>query len=443
MRIVERLMQTRNLLAAMILLQVVWLVMRWFLMAAPDWRQLSLLLVYTIAGGVVIGRMPAGFVSRIRRLKEGLIRNDKLVVLTLCVVLLIGGVIYAHYPRVSPDEVRNFEASRMVAVEGVAPFFTDYGQIPWLGEQHPPLVPLVYGFAMRLLGVNLFVVRFISLVLGLGIVLITYFLGSELYDRYTGFLAAFLLLSFPFFLRMGALANNDMPVTFCFSLALLLTLHLLRTPTYHLSVAVGLFIGAGLLSKYTMVLIYPVLLSYFAVNGPFRRLKFHLGIVILVSVAMVATWLVYAHHIGVLATQGNVIARYAGVGTTTDGGLRLMTKWRIEAMLEALLTRLPSALGAYSIPMLLLGGLHLVGRRTQPDLFILLWTATVFLLVILTLPDPRYFMPAFPALAIAMARGLTRIPEATEQVVVLALFYCGEALYLYIVLNQAARLFLR
>jgi 4-amino-4-deoxy-L-arabinose transferase-like glycosyltransferase len=44
---------------------------------------------------------------------------------------------------------------------------------------------------------------------------------------------------------------TDMPVTFFFSLALLLTLGLLRRPTYWLSVVTGIAIGAGLLSKYT------------------------------------------------------------------------------------------------------------------------------------------------------------------------------------------------
>jgi len=67
----------------------------------------------------------------------------------------------------------------------------------------------------------------------------------------------------------------------------------------------------------------------------------------------------------------------------------------------------------------------------------------VFFPVILTLPIARYFMPAFPALAIVMVHGLRRIPQATERVVVLALFYCGGALYLFAYWHRAAFLFLR
>lgn len=40
-------------------------------------------------------------------------------------------------------------------------------------------------------------------------------------------------------------------------------------------------------------------------------------------------------------------------------------------------------------------------------------------------------MPAFPALAIMLAHGLRCVPKAAGQVIVLALLYCGEALYLY------------
>ena len=112
-------------------------------------------------------------------------------------------------------------------------------------------------------------------------------------------------------------------------------------------------------------------------------------------------------------------------------------------MLESLLTRLPSAVGVCNISLLFLGGMHLVRCRNQSDLFVFLWIATVSLLLILTLPDHRYFMPTFPALAILMACGLRCIPKAAEQVVVLALLYCGGALYLFADWHRAAFLFLR
>jgi 4-amino-4-deoxy-L-arabinose transferase-like glycosyltransferase len=435
-RIVERFWQTRSLLAAMILLQVFWLVVRWLLMPAPNWRQLRFLIVYAVVIGVAIGFTPAGLVSRIRQLRKRLVQNEKLLVLILCLVVLAVGVVYANSrTRLLGDEPPRFDASKKVAVEGVTSFFADYGELPWLGRQHPPLIPLINGLAMRVLGVNIFVMRMISLVFATATILTTYFLSRELYDRDTALLTTFLLSSFPFFFHIGATGSIDMPVTCFFSLGLLLMLRLLRTPSYLLSVAAGLCIGAGLLSKYTMVLIYVVMLSYFVAHGPFRRLKLHLGILVLVSAGMLAAWLVYAHHIGVFSRHRGTVVYYAGMVMTGDYGRRLI--------METFVASLPSALGVHNLPVLFLGGLSLVQRRNQPDLLVLLWIASVSLPLMLTLPDPRYFMPAFPALAVVMARGLKRIPEATERVVMLALFYGGEALYLYIVISQTARLILR
>jgi 4-amino-4-deoxy-L-arabinose transferase-like glycosyltransferase len=434
-RIVERFWQTRSLLAAMILLQVLWLATIWMAGATSNRTKLPLLLVYSIVVGVAIAFMPAGFVSRIRQLKERLIQNERSLILTLCGIVLMAGVVYASYQRPYVDEGNNFDASKIVAEEGVGQFFANYASLPWLGKQHPPLMPLVYGFAMRILGVNLFVIRLVSLVLAIATVLLAYLLGNELYDRDTGLLAAFLLLSFPIFLRMGTAALTDIPVTFFFSLVLFLILRLLRTPSYWLAGVAGLFIGAGLLSKYTMVLIYPVLLSYVAVSGPFRRLKYHLLVLTLISMGILGIWLVYAFQSGFLAVQQDTITSYASAVTATRWGKR----W----MLEMVSTRLTSALGFYNIPLLFLGGLDLVRRRDQSSIFVALWITIVFLVLILTLPDARYFMPAFPAVAIGMARGLRRIPEATEQAVLLALLYCGGALYLFVDLYWAPHLFLR
>lgn len=435
MRIAKRLKQTRNLLVAMALLQMLWLVIIWLTGIASNWKKLPFLVVYSVAVGVAIGCMPAGFVSRLRRLKERLSQKERAPILALCGVLLIAGIIYAHYQRRYIDEDYNFNASRIVAEEGVGQFFAKYANLPWLGEQHPPLVPLVYGLTMRILGVNLLIIRLVSLVLAITTVLLTYLLGSELYDRDTGLLAMFFLISFPLFLRMGTAGLTDIPVTFFFSLALFLTLCLLRRPAYWLAGIAGLSIGAGLLSKYTMILIYPVLLCYVALNSPFRRLKRHLGVMALVSLGILGIWLAYAYRNGILGAQQDTIVSYAGIVTTTSGGRR----W----MLEAVLIRLPSNLGTYSIPLMLVGGLQLLRRRSQADLFVLLWVVTVSLLLILTLPNPRYFMPAFPALAIGMAQGLKRIPEAIERAVLLALLNCGGALYLFVDWYRAHPLFPR
>lgn len=427
-------MRERNLLVSMVALQVMWVVAMWVTGAASNWRKLPPLLVYSLVAGAAIGFMPARITARIRCLKDQLVEDEKRLLLALCVVTLASGFVYANFQRILTDEGHLFNASRIVAEEGAIQFFADYTDIQWLGHQHPPGVPLFYGFTMRIFSVRILVVRIVSLMFTTATVLLTYFLGRELYNRETGLLAALLLLSFPYTLRMGVAALTDMPVTFFFSLVLFLILRLLHTPMYRLSLAAGLAVGAGLLSKYTMALIFPLLLGYFSTDRAFRRLKVHLVIVGLVSTSVFAVWLVYAYQSNVLASQVDTITFYAGVATSPGGG----TRW----MLESVLTRLPSALGLYHIPLLLLGGMHLVRRRGQSDRFVLMWVIVVFVILILTLPDARYFMPAFPALAIAAVRGFQQLPKATERVVVLGLLYCGGALYLFTDWYRAAHLFL-
>ncbi len=71
-------------------------------------------------------------------------------------------------------------------------------------------------------------------------------------------------------------------------------------------------------------------------------------------------------------------------------------------------------------------------------MFVLLWIAAVFLPLMLTLPGPRYFLPAFPALTLAMVCGLEHAGEAAERIVMLALLYGGGALYLFVDWYRAA-----
>jgi hypothetical protein len=226
------------------------------------------------------------------------------------------------------------------------------------------------------------------------------------------------------------MANNDMLVTFFFTLALLLTWHLLDVPISRpsgqavaVSLALGIVIGAGLLSKYTMIFIFPVLLSTFVIKRPSPKLMLYGGLTLLPLIALLATWLVYADDTGLLATQSAQLVRYVGLVAKTDYGKSLLV--------STLSVTLPSALGAYHIPAFLVGLWQLIRRRSQADLFILLWIGGVFLPVLLTLPIYRYMLPAFPALAILIACGLQRIPKTACRATILALLYCTQVLFVY------------
>lgn len=411
-------------------LQGLWLGSIWLSGAAAHWQKLPLLLIYSGACVLVIVRLPDSIVHRIRHGTDRLTHQEgRLTILLSATVVSIGGV-YAYVQSGWPDEPSVFAAARIIAEQGVTTFFAHYAQIPWLGTQHPPLALLVYGAALSLFGVHLLVIRLVSLGLSVATLLLTYRLASRLYDRRTGLLAAGCLLAAPFFFRIGTSALSDMPVTFCFVWAVSILLALLETPTYRRAVGLGLCIGAGLLCRYTMVFFYLLLGSYGLMVAASRRLLPQLILATLISASILALWLGYAAHLGVLAGQWEKITEYAGFLMVADTGK--------EWLLGSLLFRVPSGLGPYNLPLLFLGGWQMMRHRGQADWYVLLWIAAVFVPLMLTLPGPRYFLPAFPALAIVMARGLEEVSEKKEQLLLLAWLYGGGALYLFVDWERAA-----
>jgi len=60
----------------------------------------------------------------------------------------------------------------------------------------------------------------------------------------------------------------------------------------------------------------------------------------------------------------------------------------------------------------------------------------------LTLPDNRYFLPAFPALAIVAARGLEGLPDGRTEAIVLALVLCATVVIYFLTIESTRRAFL-
>ncbi len=434
---IERFLQPKFLLTAMILLQTLWLITGWALAYRYDYvpslqnpYKMSFIIAFTLVVGLMIISLPTQVLSQIRQIKEHLLKNKMHLLLVLGAIVLIVAGIYINNLRWGSDEEAFFNAA-MIMVEKVE-FFEAYAQT-WMARQHPPLPHIVTGFFMQIFGDDLFIMRFVVTLIGIATVLLIYFIGCELYDRQSGFFAALFLLSLPRFLQHSTVvAGNDIFLTFFFTLAVFLLIRLQSHPSYWLSIKTGVAIGMGLLSKYTMILIYPMLLSLlFFKRYQLKTLILHLGIISLISMSLLGIWLVIANDMGILSTQSQRMVFHAGL-EQHEGVPSLFSWWRIQYRLKALFIEIPSALGVYNIPLLLLGGLSLVRRRSQSDWFILLWIAVVFVPIMLILPDNRYFMPAFPALAIAMAHGVRLIPSVIEQTVVLALLYSMSTLYLFV-----------
>jgi 4-amino-4-deoxy-L-arabinose transferase-like glycosyltransferase len=445
-----QLLLNRSLLLTMGTLQLLWLLAIVITGTSTKYDAILTVAIFSVIATFVVILLPDRVVQRLKDLKVWLVLNEKRSLLLLCLSALLVGILYAFIQRPWSDEQRSFKAASITASEGLA---SAYEKVDWLSGQHPPLFSLLFSLAFKLPGPDLLFMRLVSVSFLAGTLIVTYYLGRELYGREIGYVATILLLSFPLVLRLSAAAKPDIQVTFFFMLALLLLVRLSRKPSYGLACAAGVVIGLGLLTKYMMALLFVVLFFYFLFMTRFRKIKFHLLVVGLASMSVFAIWILYAFPLGILDRQIHKILGYTGsyhlvrdlVEASPSGQPATVTKGEVESTdlneqlqsgifrlgLESLFTRIPSSLGVYHAPLILVGLLYLIKKRKAVDLVLLLWIGGVSAGLLLTLPAHRYFLPIFPAIAIAVAHLLLRFPKYAERVILLSLFFGAGNLYLF------------
>ncbi|MEW6271274.1 MAG: glycosyltransferase family 39 protein [Thermodesulfobacteriota bacterium] len=422
----------RLLLLAMALLQAVFLVVR----ARPYGGEAYPLVAALAAAGFVaalaIALLPEAAAESLHGLLlRGAATRRRALALLTAITLAVGVATVFTQQEPSWDEKWVLWAAEVYARGGAQELFARYGENPWLGPQHPPLVPMLYGTLADLVGPRLKALRLLNLVFGCGAVAVTYLILEQLYDRATALVAGLVLLASPLFVRIASAATNDMPLTFVFLLALLLALRLVRSRRDALAVALGLVIGVGLLVKYTMLLVFPVLLGLGVAFACMPLLRRHAPVVLAISFALLLLWLDHAYESGILAAQGERFVRLATVSSRSPG-------WA----LDSIVTKTPSALGVYVVPWVLLGAVDAVRRRRAEDAFVLAWIGLVSIPLVLTLPDNRYFLPAFPAFALLAARALLARPAWTVPALTLAWVLCGLTLAFYARIDLAQKVFL-
>jgi 4-amino-4-deoxy-L-arabinose transferase-like glycosyltransferase len=436
-------------------LQLLWLFLIVWTGASTRLGMILILAVFSMMATLMVLLLPTNAILTLRNLQNWLLHDEKRLLVLLSIAAIFIGVFYAYHQHLWADENESFRVANIISSDGIRTAYLD----SWWLRNHPPLIPLIYGLALKMFGAAPVYMRLVSVLFMTGTVCVTYFLGRELYGRDVGYFASILLLSFPLVIRVGASAMLDMQLAFFFCLALLLLVRLSKKPSLALACTAGVVLGLGLLTKYIMIFIFAVLLFYILFIGSFRNMKFHLLIVTMVSISMLTVWFLYANHIGVLSESIQRIVNYSGIfhvgknlvedmhaaqpdsqGASSnqvdpiqDGILRLS--------LESLVTRLPSGIGIHHAPLIILGMLYLLKGNKPADLVVLLWIGLVSASLLLTLPDHRYFLPIFPALAIVVARVLHRFPDYAERTIILSLLFAAGNLYLFADWFREANLF--
>jgi len=294
-------------------------------------------------------------------------------------------------PEVIVDAARYFAEAKYLEVHGLGRFLTEWGrELPAWTDL--PLVPLLYGLLFRLFGEYRICVQALTTLLFAGSVVLTHGVGKALWHDEVGFMAGALLLAIPYLLTQVPGMLVDIPTMFFLSLAVFTVIRALRHGGTGRILLASLAVSLTCFTKYSswlMLSVLPVAAMVYRRAGAPRPLRTASAIGLfagsLVSAAVLVRRDVWSEQLALL------------VGYQAPG----LRRWG-ESLASTFLFQVHPFL---TIAALL--SVWLAVRRRDPKYAIVAWP--VLLLLVLQVRRTRYWIPAFPMLALMGAYGLQAI----------------------------------
>lgn len=402
-------------LVAMVGVQAAWFCVRSLFAGEPFDASIGWILAATLVSGALVAATPiaCGLGGAIASLAS----RPRLALLAVALLGFAAGAISSELqPAPSLDEGFVLDAARSMARGGLDGLVAAYRQNEWLARRHPPLGPTLFGAGVAA-GLDLHGLRLLSAaLLGLTAALTTR-IAQSLYGSPTDVRAGVAVATLPLLVRMGGLAMNELLLTAVATAAVLVALSLSRSAAPDRpgrdGVALGAAIGVAVLIKYTMSLLAPAAIGIALVHRRLINRRRSLAVACGIAGLVFAAWWFALRAIGAADAQIDWLTRYSLAGLGSSFG-----PWSAG---EAIAAKLPSAIGLYHLPLLLVGLRAAWGKGFAGAGTLLVWIATISLPLLLTLPENRYFLPAFPAIAILLALGLDRLPDWRDDALLLAL----------------------
>lgn len=169
----------------------------------------------------------------------------------------------------------------------------------WLHKQPLPL--WVMSASISVFGTNEFAVRLPSVLLSLIGIVLMYSLGRRLFNRRTGFYAAFFFAINGWILEMvaGRAPTDHIDVFFCFfiMLGVYLAYRFAESKSWWYNVLCGVAIGLAILCKWLPALIVLPIWLLFALQFKFRfkEILIHGSILLLILIAVALPWQLFIH----------------------------------------------------------------------------------------------------------------------------------------------------
>jgi dolichol-phosphate mannosyltransferase len=156
-------------------------------------------------------------------------------------------------------------------------YYWNYAKHLSLGYlDHPPMVAWLIALGTAIFGNTELGVRIGSLFCWLVTLGFVYRLASEMYDKSTAMRSVLLVTVLPFFFMTGFLMTPDAPLTACWAGTLFYLQRALLRDQHKAWYAAGIFLGLGMLSKYTIALIAPAALVMMLIDKRMRRQLFRM-----------------------------------------------------------------------------------------------------------------------------------------------------------------------
>jgi hypothetical protein len=139
----------------------------------------------------------------------------------------------------------------------------EYAQLFGVFRAHPLLVHLVVSLVYRVTGVDDLSPRIVSVVAGLGMVLVAFAIGTLIRGRLVGLLTMLFVALTPYAVVVSRQLLLDGPMAFFFALTMLFLAIYVRRPGRLALFAAACSAGLALLSKETAILMAPAILVFF------------------------------------------------------------------------------------------------------------------------------------------------------------------------------------
>lgn len=259
-------------------------------------------LILFIIGAVISWRKRRPIANQPPTTATPLANDEKWLITLVIAALVVRWIVIAYWSFTAYDAlwVYGYEA-RLYFLEGVIPATIDY---------YPQFVPLHYTFGQLAVGaINDHAARASIIFLHIGSILAAYTLGSRLFTRRTGIIAAVIWALYPQFGEWSRAGDLEIPLAFLFTLAAAFFLTAWTTNVHRRRYAIiaGIVFGIGMWTKPTMgAFVWGVALllivELIRVRGDWRAARTRIDVVFwtgLSSLPIGAVWyirnMIYGH----------------------------------------------------------------------------------------------------------------------------------------------------